>query len=675
MASSRGLRLLRSDRNEDPLYRVRRGLQDEELAVLDSLPAPDSYQFESSRKSGHATIELRLGERTRVDGTPCQAWARIVAADERDLQPPVVFYDQLQATPKDGTRRMQYPRSATSLLYKATKLIPPFCFLQHDPIDEVENARNMLCAIILYQALATRVDTCALHWLQFGDSLNQALRYIHSCHAYHQWLHEGKLGAIRLSSKQGIVNDAEKDTVDAQNDDTAVNEPYTGGENSEERFTGGVVRPCKGITVKPNTSLARLKDELGEKRSQLLDQIPPLPMNIEPHNLGSPYFPFRMLVGKHTTGSGVLFKVYAYLEHDKTKTAAMRFLGHDQTGRTQNYTMDQLLGSTLIQPLEYLNISKDKTYADGSGTSARTAKIRSVISYYFFLAENEGLIGAPRVTIGEAFGKRLCAAIKELQSANFGDNDKDACDEPDDSEDDDTGKDVPISKSTRYAAARVATETELTREEDSGLEPFRSLAAMARPETPAEAASLLQLEIRPSAQDTLEPSVGTATARIEQIHANLSSVHAAGVKSTDSTNDEAPGTTPVPEDDQLASSHTADVDVIRVRNRKLPSSDGSAEREMKTQTAQTASSSALETPRRGPVVIDLCSDGEDNATSFSNDPIDLTQSSPPARGKKGKSMRNGQIHKIGDEALEETDSNAHHRAQLRRRKYDIFART
>ncbi|KAJ8112679.1 hypothetical protein OPT61_g5004 [Boeremia exigua] len=478
MFSRRNTRLLRSDRKGGPLDNLRRHLHNQNLlGVLDSLIEPGLFDFQHVEKSGHTAIRLSLGIRHRIDGTPCQVWACIVSTERSDLQPPVIFYDRHLT--KDGSRAHQISLSASSLLRRATHLQPPFCFLQHDPVDELKGARNMLCAIILYQALALDIETCALNWEEFGESLSQALQYIASRDAYYRWQHGQKISETRDPQASGVMAVENGGQSNTENEDSYAST----AENSDTVSTSGggkqicgIIRP-KGteIVIRPNTSLSKLKKELGEKKFRFLDKLPQLPMEITSHSRGPPYFPFRMLIGSHKWRSGEPFDVYAYLVHDRAEGAAMKFLSHDSTGLEQSFTVDELLQVNLLEPIEYLNNLKKTSYTTASGASARTAKIRSIISYYFFLAENEGLVGDPRVKIGEAFGKRLCAAIAELQGANFGNTNDESITNNDvnNTKNTDTaidkailGLDVPMDEADTMA-------TKPARQEEDEIEPSR----------------------------------------------------------------------------------------------------------------------------------------------------------------------------------------------------------
>ena len=379
----------------DPLERLEELLIKEELLeVLQSLPPPDSWRFQQALESDPSTVRLFLGYRPQNDGALAQSWACMIA-DSTELKPPVTFWDQ---EPKKGRT---FPRSASSVLRKTEALHPPFCFLQHDPVDKTTGVRDMLCALILYGTLVTGADTCALQWDKFEESLCIALRYIVSRDTYHQWLHEQKLTTIKSGGSNQKLTTIRSD----------------GG---DQNYTGGVVRPGSGqMTVRPNTSLAKLRDELDEKKLKMIESLPSIPMSLSPHSLGGNYFPFRMCIGSHPSVKGETVAIHAYFIHDGTKPVTIRFLSHDDADEVTAWTVDDLSKVTLLEPFKYLNDLKKASYGTGKGSSARSAKIKSLISYYFCLAENEGLIGNPPVTTGESFAKRLCAAANELQDARL----------------------------------------------------------------------------------------------------------------------------------------------------------------------------------------------------------------------------------------------------------------
>ncbi|KAF3034323.1 hypothetical protein E8E12_004956 [Didymella heteroderae] len=432
--------------------------------VLSSLPAPDSFQFNKARKNGHDTITLFLGNRPNPNGSTSQAWARIVSFSEgKDLRPPLLFYDQVF----DGARTVQYPRSASSLLRKATKLFPPFCFLQYDPIDKEANVREMLSAIILYLAAATEVDASAWHWDNFGDSLIQALRYIDSRGAFHEWRHQQKLVAFTESNRVKASADVQKEmpsksNVD-QSSDSATEEPLTVSTTNNNQYLGGTVRSRgSDVTIRPNTSLERLQRELGDRKFKMLDKIPPKPMIISRHNVAGSLFPFRMLIGSAAyQETGEVINVYAYIDHEGGKTS-MIFMSHDMANLEQIYDVNDMRdGVNLVQPLEYLNNLKKESYKDDA-KSARTAKLRSLISYYFFIAENKGLIGNPRVDINEGFCKRLCAVCKELGMENWG-----GADNGDGEDDQDDHHDAPTERTTFQDTGQYLVVTKESNDEIS----------------------------------------------------------------------------------------------------------------------------------------------------------------------------------------------------------------
>lgn len=427
--------------------------------MLDSLPAPESFTFCRTQKSGHGALKLFLGTRPNSNGSSCQMWTRIVSAERKNLKPPVVFYDQELSA--NGSRSLQYPRSASSFLRKATDLRPPFCFLQHDPFDQATGMRDMLCALILYQALVTGVDACALQWAGFGDGLSQALRYIDLHGAYHQWRH-GQNIASTQSGLQGSKGSS--DTFHTSS--PTANDLLTANTMDKDEYTGGMVRPSGDVVIKPRTSLARLRNQLGHTKCRLLANIPAIPMRVSRHDLDPPYFRFRLQIGTvyypeadHTS------EVHAYLVHDGVKKTVLKVLSYDAKGRQESWRVEGLQGIKLFEPFDYLNKLKTKSNGTQPGQSARAAKIRSVISYYFFLAENDGLLDDPRITIGEAFGKRLCAACAELQEADFGEHDYSSDAEHLGSHDDNTDIDVPLHEPMKHVQRTDSSVLGLTCEE------------------------------------------------------------------------------------------------------------------------------------------------------------------------------------------------------------------
>lgn len=451
----------------------RLGLQD----VLGSLPTPDSFDFNKAKKNGLETITLFLGNRPDPNGSTSQAWARIVSRTERkDSQPPLLFYDQ----EFNGTRTIQYPRSASSLLRKATLLLPPFCFLQHDPIDEATDVREMLSAIILYLAAATDVDASAWRWDKFGDSLIQALRYIDSRGAYHEWRHHQKLAALAQANPaeptEEVQEEVEQETHAGQPSNPATEDSNPVSATPNSQYRGGTVRSRgSDVAITPNTSLSKLKRELGGQKFKMIDLIPPKPMIISRHNHGGTLFPFRMFVGTAVyQDTGEVIDIHAYIDHDEGKSA-MYFMSYDKTGLSQIYDVNDMReGIDLVQPLEYLNNLKKVSYKNDA-KSARTAKLRSLVSYYFFLAENQGLISNPGIDVHEAFGKRLCAVCKELGMEKWDNDDDGGSEEEQDKHRKATEVGRATHSSARHAHGPAMICTEGSPEAGVDAEPSRSV--------------------------------------------------------------------------------------------------------------------------------------------------------------------------------------------------------
>ncbi|KAF1351741.1 hypothetical protein EJ07DRAFT_183641 [Lizonia empirigonia] len=470
-----------NNRKESQLRRLRRGLQDQGLLnVLDSFPAPDSFTFIQTQKSGNFALKLFLGDRPKSDNSTCKAWA-CIESERKDLQPPVTFYDQELS--KDRTRILEYPRSASSLMRRAAELQPPYCFLQHDPhVNVAKDVRNMICASILYQALVAGVDTSAFRWSRFEDSLGRALRYINTREAYHQWLHDQKIAT--LMSTTGFAtppNYTGQKKEEIRSHDLPAEKLRGAGNTREKDYTGGIVYPSGSrVALRPGTSLSRLKKQIGDARFQLLDHLPAIAMSISPHTLGEPYFPFRLQIGTHDPESSASLALYAYLVHDGLKKAAVKIFSYDNDGQQRAWALEGLGNVDLLQPFDYLNKLKEKSNGTRPGNSARAAKIRSVISYYFFLAENEGLIGDPRIAIGEAFGKRLCTVCAELQEARLG-GDNASRDDGNVAEDNETNVDIPVHEPAELVDEIKGTEQGLIREEESEGEPSLVVALKTQP--------------------------------------------------------------------------------------------------------------------------------------------------------------------------------------------------
>lgn len=340
----------------------------------------------------------------------------------------------------------------------------------------------MICATILYQALVAGVDTSAFRWSRFEDSLGRALRYINTREAYHQWLHDRNNATLISNAGFAKPPDYTEQKKEAMGTHDLAAEKLRGAGNTREKvYTGGKVYPSGSrVALRPGTSLSRLKKQIGDARFQLLDHLPAIAMSISPHTLGEPYFPFRLQIGTHDPDSSASLALYAYLVHDGVKKAAVKILSCDNDGQQKAWALEGLGSVVLLQPFDYLNKLKEKSNGTRPGNSARAAKIRSVISYYFFLAENEGLIGDPRIATGEAFGKRLCTACAELQEARLG-GDNASTDDGNVADDSETNIDIPMHEPAELVDEIKGTEPGLIRAGESGGEPSLVVALKTQP--------------------------------------------------------------------------------------------------------------------------------------------------------------------------------------------------
>ena len=391
------------------------------MAVLESLPLPDTLTFEKTKRLGSDAISILLGDRPNSYWGKCQSWACILL-ENKDIKPPVIFYDQ--ESPKEGgrTRAFRYPRSASSLLRKATDLRPPFCFLQHDPHNGKKDMRNMLCAIILYQAVKMGVDTCALRWTQFEDGLGQALRYIDSYSAYREWRHRQKIALLKPPYVNRTTNQVERKVSEhdeeeeesvadkGQPDVITVEETRTVNRVREDNFTGGMVRSTgSDMIIQPGTGLSRLRKLMG-KKFELIDYIPATSIVISRHTFSTALFAFRLQLGTYDRGRNSSLPVYVYPAHDGKNV--MKILDGDGRELAKPLTFENLEGVDLLQPFATLWANEV-----GAKPKARAAKLRYMVSYYLLLAENQSLTGVPPVTISEVFGQKMSAACNELRQA------------------------------------------------------------------------------------------------------------------------------------------------------------------------------------------------------------------------------------------------------------------
>jgi hypothetical protein len=167
------------------LSRVRTKVEAEGLlCVFDSLPVATSFTYYETSILKKSATRFHLGFRRQADGALATTWAYIIL-DRSEINPPVLFRDELPALRQgDDKRSVLYPRAATSLLRRAHELLPPFCFLQFYPEDDVVNLRGMLCALVLYYSIANGLTDSAIKWGAFQSSFIHALRYINRSTVY-----------------------------------------------------------------------------------------------------------------------------------------------------------------------------------------------------------------------------------------------------------------------------------------------------------------------------------------------------------------------------------------------------------------------------------------------------------------------------------------------------------
>jgi hypothetical protein len=130
------------------------------LQVFATFPAIQSFTFHDSNWTGRKALKIHLGFRIQVVGANdpesfAESWAYIIL-EQCKTEPPVMIQDERPELTGTGSR---YRRSASSLLCRAQKLFPPFCFLQ---TESPANPRKKLCALILYYALVSGISDVAL---------------------------------------------------------------------------------------------------------------------------------------------------------------------------------------------------------------------------------------------------------------------------------------------------------------------------------------------------------------------------------------------------------------------------------------------------------------------------------------------------------------------------------
>jgi hypothetical protein len=155
-------------------------------AVVEEVLAPADIEFHQSSLQGGRALKLSLGDRKQSDGVAVHVWAYIFL-DSTESEQFIVFRDEVPTHPNGATVRL-YPRSASSLLRKATHLRPPFCLLQQETGNDFKDGRGMICAVIAYYALIAGLSECATRWRRFDACVIAALEYINISLA---WLRSG----------------------------------------------------------------------------------------------------------------------------------------------------------------------------------------------------------------------------------------------------------------------------------------------------------------------------------------------------------------------------------------------------------------------------------------------------------------------------------------------------
>jgi hypothetical protein len=153
--------------------RTRQHLRQSLLSTLDSLPAATSLTFRSTPSS--RSTALFLGYHNTMTAGKTEVWAHV--NPDCELVPPVQIFEK--TAKKGGKNKELWPRAAASTLLHPLDLLEPFCFMGYEPVDHVRlGIREMLCAVVLYYALAAGASDEARKWPDFRQRLEDALRHI-----------------------------------------------------------------------------------------------------------------------------------------------------------------------------------------------------------------------------------------------------------------------------------------------------------------------------------------------------------------------------------------------------------------------------------------------------------------------------------------------------------------
>jgi hypothetical protein len=343
------------------------------LQVLESFPPVASFAFHQTKLQGKKAIKTHLGYRIQVsDNVVEESWAEswaYIIIEQCDTEPPVMIRDEGSLVTASDKKSRSYPRSASSLLSKAQRLCPPYCFLQTEP---PANPRNKLCALILYYALVNGLADTATRWNAFENSLIDAIAYIEQRAEYQQW---------RSEQNNNITDIYQDGTL------SATSEAARSNVSDGSQTPGGVVRPVgSAVSIKAGTTLEKLKDALGDERMHLLDYIPPYPVTIERHDIDD-YWPFRLQLGTYGDSN-----VYVYMKHGPGRTDC-KIMSHGSDGKMLKWwSFADLRGLQLSEPFAcFMKIKQD--------LATRGNKVLYLAYYYLMLAENEGIIDSPRLQV------------------------------------------------------------------------------------------------------------------------------------------------------------------------------------------------------------------------------------------------------------------------------------
>jgi hypothetical protein len=355
------------------------------VQVLDNFPLVNRFIFEETTLFDKRAKCIRLGFRTDINGVKATSYAYVLA-ERGEMVPHIVIRDELPSRLGSGRRLQMFPRAATSLLRKAEDLYNPFCFLQFEPHDRPSNIRGMLCAIILYYFLIAGLDDGAIRWDEFETSFLQALQYIQGRPEYQRWIAEQLDDSNITVSKETPDHEFSMHENENDNDNDVSHTP-----------TGGTVR-SKGslLQVTPNTALGELYRILGN-RIYFLDSLSSALVTFEHHTVFPLWFAYRLLFGTYRD-------INVYIYH--TPYNKIRIMGHDATGEEAIFAFNTLNEITLFEPFASL-------IRFGYQDSTLREYMRSMLYYYFVLAEHEGIIADPRLKLTGNKAQYLAFACKK----------------------------------------------------------------------------------------------------------------------------------------------------------------------------------------------------------------------------------------------------------------------